>query len=373
MNWFVSLQFLYRHFPRRDEPLSHFSRAGEGLQKCLGLKKADLLIRQEGVFQSLDSENPRSVSLPRPVFLRLTRPPHPKPVSFKNRELPWTVFWPVVVEGECVACWALSPKAPGSALSPGEKKLMEMAADRTAVGLGERALWNGLENANRQNTLGWMSAAVLHEVRNPLTALGAAIQLFPQKRKDDAFLDSFEKLAKKEIGRLIGMTGDLLHFLKADPDHWEKVDLRQATAHVGELVKPLFHSRGVKLKVNALKTPPFRGSPPQIESLLMNLLQNALEAVKTKGEVVVTSKVLTRPVDRAGWVLLEVKDNGAGIPSRDFHRIFRPFFTSKNDGSGLGLAICQKVVENHGGKMEVKSLPGKGTVFSVFFPVSNCY
>lgn len=334
------------------------------------MRRADLLIFREGRFQSLDPQKPMPVLLPPPILRRLTDSPSVRSVTFRNTQIPWTFFSPVVVEGECVACWALSLEPSQSSLPPEARKLVEMAADRTAWCLGERALWNGLENANRQNTLGWMSAAVLHEMRNPLTALGTFVQLIPQKRKDEAFWVSFEKLAHKEIHRLIGLTGDILHFLKPDPDRQEKVELESLLRHVGELVRPLFHSRGVKLRIKASKTPSFEGNRTQIESLILNLLQNALEAVKTGGEVVVSSKSLRASGRRPDRIQLQVKDDGPGIPQKDFQRIFRPFFTSKNAGNGLGLAICQKVVENHRGKMEVKSVPGKGTVFSVSIPVS---
>ena len=330
------------------------------------------MILREGVFQSIDPA-PRPVSLPASLLNRLTGSLRPQSVSASHAPIPWALFYPVAVEGECVACWALSPpkKFPRSSLPSEAKNLVEMAVDRTAGCLGERALWNGLENANRQNTLGWMSAAILHEMRNPLTSLGTFVQLFPQKRGDTAFVDSFEKLAQKEIQRLIGLTGDILHFLKADPERQEKVELGPLLDQVGELVQPLFHSRGVKLRVKTSKTPPIRGNGAQIESLMLNLLQNALEAVKTGGKVEVSSRALPASGRGKGRVQLQVKDNGLGIPQKDFHRIFRPFFTSKNAGNGLGLAICQKVVENHEGKMEVKSVLGKGTVFSVSLPLSG--
>lgn len=329
------------------------------------------MIRRDGGFETLDPENPEPVSLPPPGLRRLTGSPRPQPVSVPNSPIPWTFFWPVVVEGECVACWALSPKAGTPSLGPDAKMILEIVSERTAWSLGERSLWEGLENANRQNTLGWMSAAVLHEMRNPLTALGTYVQLLPQKRKDEAFLDSFEKLVQKEINRLISLTGDFLHFLRADPERWEKVELTPLLEHVSELVQHLFHSRGVKLRVKASKTPAFKGNRSQIESLILNLLQNALEAVKNRGEVLVSLKALPSRGHRPGRIQLQVKDDGPGIPQRDFHRIFRPFFTSKSAGSGLGLAICQKVVENHQGKMDVKTVPGKGTTFSILLPVSD--
>ena len=104
------------------------------------------------------------------------------------------------------------------------------------------------------------------------------------------------------------------------------------------------------------------GDPPQLEQVFLNLIHNALQAMDGKGTLTLTTRA------QEGVVTVLVKDSGKGIPPGDLSSIFQPFFTTKHRGSGLGLSIVRKIVEAHGGSIQVDSELGKGTTATVMLP-----
>jgi signal transduction histidine kinase len=115
------------------------------------------------------------------------------------------------------------------------------------------------------------------------------------------------------------------------------------------------------------KIPHISCSPSQINQVILNLLSNAAQATRD-GEGIITVRTGLRD---AAHVAVEVTDNGSGITADVLPKIFDPFFTTKDvgKGTGLGLSICYKIIENHGGKLEVQSKPGAGTRFTVILPI----
>jgi signal transduction histidine kinase len=285
-----------------------------------------------------------------------------------GRKKAWSVYWPVLIDRECVACYVLELKSGVSRLTDEEKVFMELLADRTGDFLGEKRLWEKIQDANRQDIFGWMSAAMVHEIRNPLTALDTLLQLLPRKRGDDLFMDSFQKLMQREISRLSDLTNDLLDLSNVRLEKMAEIDLREVIQQVTQLMGPLFYSKNIKLKVNVPKPLFLKGNEAQIESLFINLLQNALKAVRSDGVVEISTSLSAHSQYGPDWICVQVKDNGKGISVKNIGKIFTPFFSADRLGTGLGLAICQKIMKNHEGFIKVKSFSGKGTVFSLYFP-----
>lgn len=368
MNWIDFLQTLYHRFPRNNDSQPRFTQVENLIQKGMGLRQTAFLFRHGKTFKPLYPEKMVNISIPTSALRHLTGRLKPWINAGRNPKGPWIGFWPVSVNQQCEACYALGTKLKKASLTADEKKVMGIIADRTAAWLLERRLWGQLEKANRQSTLGWMSAALVHEIRNPLTALNTLIQLLPQKRNDGIFLDSFQKMAQKEVGRLVGLTGGLLNFLKTDQKKLEITDLSKIIEHATHLMRPLFICKKVNLNVKNPKSIFFIGIEGQMECLLLNLLQNALTASEAGGNVEISSGLKSMPPHGSRWIKLRVKDTGKGICPEDIPMIFNPFYSPANQGTGLGLAICQKVVENHKGFLKVKSVPDKGSTFSVCLP-----
>lgn len=113
------------------------------------------------------------------------------------------------------------------------------------------------------------------------------------------------------------------------------------------------------------KTPLLAVDGLRLEQVLFNLILNAFQALKKGGNLLLASHIQT------GWVLLEIRDDGIGIPENVLPRMFEPFFTTKKQGTGLGLPISQKIVEAHGGRIEVRNLRPHGTCFTLFLPQAD--
>jgi two-component system sensor histidine kinase HydH len=121
--------------------------------------------------------------------------------------------------------------------------------------------------------------------------------------------------------------------------------------------------------------PSLDGSEQQLTQVLLNLIKNAMEAMPNGGRLLVKTSQRTaspllrlRPGRRPATVQVEIQDTGQGIPTDVIDRMFVPFFTTKEKGTGLGLPICQRIVEHHGGAIQVQSRPGEGTTFTLTFP-----
>jgi signal transduction histidine kinase len=369
LNWIAVLQTLFRQFPDEASQSSGFSSLERALKKKFNLSRAIYLARQKDGLKTPGDKEGFALSDENKIFRRLNLTGKPFfPVSTKKEK--WSGFWPVVVGGEMTSCFGLGVKLDGKALSAEEKNVMEMVSERAALLEVERRLWKRLEEANRQSTIGFMAAVMVHEIKNPLTSLSTLLQLFPQKRTDQDFMDSFEKLFSKEINRLVHLTENYLSFLKPSPEKQVEINLNNSIGHVTQLLKPLFGTKNVQLRLRPQKPIYLKGEESQIESLIMNLLLNAYKSSSDEGWIEISTRLIFRGAARSRWIELKVKDNGKGISPENLSRIFDPFFSGHEDGVGLGLAICQKVAQNHGGYIRVKSGRAKGTVFSVFFPSS---
>jgi signal transduction histidine kinase len=119
--------------------------------------------------------------------------------------------------------------------------------------------------------------------------------------------------------------------------------------------------------------PQVLGNEGQLSQVFLNLVVNALQAMKGKDEGAERGKVIVRVCRRDGGIAAEVVDNGMGIPEANQLKVFDPFFTTKpvGEGTGMGLAIAYSIVNNHGGKMSLKSKVGAGTTFTVWLPTSE--
>ena len=229
-----------------------------------------------------------------------------------------------------------------------------------------------LMHAEKLSAMGLLAAGVAHELNSPLMVLlGTCAEL---KKKGAKGKDAAEGLkAIEEAGRrCAALVKELLAFSRKEEAPPRVFDLREAVSGALALVEPQARYRKVKLVRELASGPlPLRGRRSQLEQVLLNLANNALDAMPEGGTLTVRSssdKGARRPAAR-----VEVADTGLGIPPDLQARIFEPFFTTKERGrgTGLGLALAQEIVAKHDGSIEVRSEPGRGTVFSVTLPLDT--
>ena len=223
-----------------------------------------------------------------------------------------------------------------------------------------RRLEGHMRRSERLATVGQLAAGVAHEIRNPLAAISGSIELLrtaPQASEDDRALMA---IVNREIVRLNAMIGDLLDY--ANPKPLQAVDIDGAVL-IDEMLTvakadPAFATVEVEAKIE--RPLPLTADPSRLRQVMWNLLRNAADAGGAHVRVVAATSG-----DR---VELTFADDGAGIPPDQLPRIFDPFFTTKQRGTGLGLATTHGIVTDHGGRIDVETVVGKGTKMIVSLP-----
>jgi two-component system NtrC family sensor kinase len=233
-----------------------------------------------------------------------------------------------------------------------------------------------LAHSARLVSLGRMAAGVAHEINNPLAAIGELAGLM-EDLIDDQFLRSvphaalFQDNVRKiqtHVDRTRDITHRLLGFARRMEPHRDSVNVNDVAREALTFIEREAAFRQVEL-VRELDPdlPIITSDRSQLQQVVLNLLNNALDAVSEGGRIVVSS----RPADDG--VEVAVADNGTGIPEELRDRIFDPFFTTKapGEGSGLGLSICHTIMKGLGGALSFSSAPGRGTTFRVRLPRSS--
>jgi len=226
-----------------------------------------------------------------------------------------------------------------------------------------------LERANQLSSVGQLAAGIAHEIRNPLVAVKTFLDLLPERIDDPEFVHRFRELSLSELKRVTTLIADLLTLGKSPQAKRSAVDLAATLESVVRLMESTAQKREVELTSSMPSgLPPVWADADQLKQIVLNLLLNAIEASPRAAHVHLA--VDLRPAPGSGWtVVIEVHDEGRGIPKEQLEDIFHPFFTTKESGTGLGLALVHQMVVEHGGEITVDSQAGQGTVFRVVLPV----
>jgi two-component system, NtrC family, sensor kinase len=236
-----------------------------------------------------------------------------------------------------------------------------------------RAVQGRIMQSEKLAAVGQLAAGVMHEINNPLATIGACVAAIQGKLEDGhatgAALGEYLDIIDREVERCSRIVDGLLDFSR--PKGQSKVAL-SVPALVDETLFLLKHHQRFKrmtvVRELAPDLPPILGNKEQLIQALMALLLNAVDAMEQNGRLTVRAA----RAERSDEVVVEVEDTGVGIPREDQAKIFEPFYTTKQPGrgTGLGLSICYGIVEDHRGRIEVDSVPGRGATFRLFLPVA---
>ena len=239
-----------------------------------------------------------------------------------------------------------------------------------------RRIQSQVMQSEKLAAIGQLAAGVMHEINNPLATISACVaaitgRLDEASGAERASVEEYLELIDKEVDRCTRIVDGLLDFSRPKGKAKGRVVLNALVDETLFLMK--HHQRFKRLTVaRELDTalPATRGNAEQLTQVLMALMLNAVDAMDDRGKL--TVRTATSPA-RANEVLIEIEDNGIGIPHGDQSKIFEPFYTTKppGRGTGLGLSICYGIVEDHQGRIEVESQPGRGTTFRVYLPVHS--
>jgi two-component system NtrC family sensor kinase len=223
--------------------------------------------------------------------------------------------------------------------------------------------------AEKLAAIGTLAAGVMHEINNPLATIAACAESLELSLEDQppALHDGL-RLIQSEVARCKGIADSLLDFSRPKATDMTLVDVNAAIERTLFVLK--HHSRFKKLTVDTRLDSSLGAvvlaNEEQLVQVFMALLINAMDAMREQG----TIELRTRWSDDARNVVAEVVDHGEGIRRADLPKIFEPFYTTKppGRGTGLGLSICYAIVAEHGGRIEVDSTPGEGSVFRIVLP-----
>lgn len=215
--------------------------------------------------------------------------------------------------------------------------------------------------------LGRMAAGVAHEIRNPLHAIRASVELMQARLEAGRPAGDYPQIVFQEVGRLDRLIEDILAFSRPPRLERKPMDLSRVVRGALRRVP----TDGVVLVEEVLTEglPPALIDPDRITQVVVNLVLNAVQAQPGGGTVRVETEM-----SGAGLLAIRIRDEGMGIPDEHLGKLFEPFFTRRAgsmEGTGLGLPICQKLVEAHDGYIEVESKMGRGSCFSVFLPTED--
>jgi signal transduction histidine kinase len=283
------------------------------------------------------------------------------------------------------------------AYSTDEIEIFRGVATSIGITLQNSQVYERMKERDRLAALGQMAAGLAHEIRNPLGSIKGAAQFLqpakPESRESqelrggqdlrDSRRESnregqseFLGIIVEEVNRLNKIVSQFLDYARPYRGEQRPLDVAEVLKKTLSLLpKEPQESGAVEVVTSfAEKMPPVRADAEQLLQVFLNLSLNAVQAIPTgagPGKVLISTALrrATRRGAAAAFLEVRFRDTGVGIPAGDLKNLFIPFFTTKEKGTGLGLPISQRIIENHGGTIEVRSQPGEGATFTVLLPI----
>lgn len=214
------------------------------------------------------------------------------------------------------------------------------------------------------NVAGDLAAGIAHEIRNPMTSLKGFIQLLMENTKDHSM---YFNIILAELERIESIVNELLFLAKPQPVQYKHKNIINILNETLELLS----AQALLENVQFIRQFTHRNiicycEPNRLKQVFINIIKNAIEVMPNGGRVTVQ-------VDKSmdDWVCISIADEGTGIPEEKLKSIGRPFYTTKERGTGLGLMVSFKIVEEHGGKIDIESEVGVGTTFKIYLPIAR--
>jgi len=248
-----------------------------------------------------------------------------------------------------------------SALRSGEGErlgLITACEDLSAI----RAMESRMRQADRLATVGRMAANIAHEIRNPLASLTGAIEVLTSPHTAEDARERLSQIVARESERLNHIIKNFLEYARPAPLSIATFDVAAAAEEVLLLLEHRASPGSLKVMREFAPSVLWPVDAQQFRQILWNLCLNAVEAMPEGGELRVAVAIFGDTLE------VTVGDTGEGIAAGDISHVFEPFFSTKSEGTGLGLALVHRIVQEHGGDIDVRSSPGLGTTFTLTLP-----
>jgi signal transduction histidine kinase len=221
-----------------------------------------------------------------------------------------------------------------------------------------------MSRAEHFATLGELAAGLAHEIRNPLAGIAGVIEIVGRDLPEKSPARDVLKDVREEVMRINRIMNDLMETARPRAPEFRPADLNATVEHAVTFARQQSQAKAVKFEFRKSDSlPPVEHDTAQIHQVLLNLLLNAVQAIDGSGAVTVET------LEEEGAALVRIHDTGKGISPEDLPHIFRPFYTTKGHGTGLGLSLARRIVEDHGGRIDVASEEAQGSTFAVHLPI----
>lgn len=216
--------------------------------------------------------------------------------------------------------------------------------------------------------LGQMASGIVHEIRNPVTAIMGFTQLLKMRISDEK-MESYCQHIESELNRLNKIVSDFLLFARPRNPVFAELSLKEMLESMNLLIDSYVFFRGIKIIYEFEDDAPIYADKNQIEQVILNIVKNAVDAVADVKEPLIRISTGYDNLFEEGYII--IFNNGKALNPEQKQKIGTPFFTTKTNGTGLGLSICKQIINDHGGKMTVRSEEDWGTAFELAFPAKR--
>lgn len=216
-----------------------------------------------------------------------------------------------------------------------------------------------------------LTAVLAHEIKQPLSAINVWVWTLQKNLLEGTAEYKGAAIIRSELNRVDQIVKDFLKLTQPVDPKFASMTSEPLLREASDLLGPKLERNSIKLRIDGTVDAVFQGDSQQLKQVLLNLIQNAAESIGEKGQIVLRSRrdrMLLRG-EESNVVVIEVEDNGPGIPAEVQERLFDPFFSTKENGTGLGLAIAAKIVDKHDGALVFETQQGHGTTFGIVLPV----
>ena len=226
-----------------------------------------------------------------------------------------------------------------------------------------RKIEERIKEIDRLSSLGEIAAGLAHEIRNPLTGIKTSIEVL-ENRINDKSSNQLCANVVSEINRMNTLISDILNFSNPKNPQLKLIDVKNIIEETLMLMEEQFKNNNIQIKKKYGQEKLYaKIDPEQLKQILINLYMNAINAISKKGKIEIFLRVINE-----NKIKISIKDDGKGIKDEDISKIFDPFFSTSAKGTGLGLAVVKRLVLENKGKIDIKSVVGKGTNVEIILP-----
>jgi len=288
---------------------------------------------------------------------------------------------PLIAHGQAVGAVMVDNALTRTAITQEDLRFLQLFTNQAGMAIENSILYNKVEDANRQlceaqesllqkerlAAIGEMAAGIAHELKGPLVSIGGFAGRLTRKLPQDSNEWGHADLIVREVLRLEAILSEILLFSKKASICYTRCNLADIVKESLAVVTPPLEEKKICVTTRfSRRKLSLLGDGQQLKQVFINIILNAVDAMGSGGKLVVHAG--PDEMDGKEAVCVRISDTGGGIPIEALSSIFTPFYTTKENGTGLGLPIANRIITNHGGKIQIVNKPGHGVEFRVILP-----